>query len=726
MFGFNFKLRKCRFGVYRMLRYLGRTQVVQDLFPAHLKRLLKKIVLNLVYERKNTVNEILYSREKYTENHDELTAKELVTIIMPTFNQSDYLQSSIRSVLEQTYSNYELIIVNDGSTDKTIEILRQYQDHPNIRIYQQENQGLPNSLNYGLLKSRGKLITWTSSDNVMLPKAIDMLVSGFLKNPDASLVYGDYEVIDENDVGLDLSSSWRIHNRFGDVPSHVKLPRDGELRLRMPDNFIGPYFMFSRTVFRQIGNFARIQGIEDYDYWLRCERVGPIKHIENDSIQYQYRVHGNTLSANYKQLKILENVEILTQIQALRDMHKDEKEVTPELTENNCAGFRVANGWANRVARPFRILFLLDSWGIGGLEIVVVNQIRYFSKQGCEIKVIISQNERNVANSSTPVGAIFAASSEVFSKIVLSWNPDVTLAHYAFRYLSILDSMKVPYMQVFHNSYLWLNSEEVERLISLNQNSIANICVSNSVLDYSVKKFKLDPSHTYVVPNGINVQDFNLEDKDIKIFQDPHCIVAATYTPHKRQAQILEAFARVSNRFPKARITFVGDVASQDYYQMLISRAQQLNLSEKVNFQPFTPTLTDLYQTHQIAISASLFEGWSLSLSEAAYLGKSIVATNVGAAEELSKYTRVYLVQNYPENLFSVNNTNLYDFASNLPDEFIVNLSTQIAAAMNDFYEDSKKTYIKNEIGWELDVDYSSSIYFDHCVEAIRASRKPF
>jgi glycosyltransferase involved in cell wall biosynthesis len=106
----------------------------------------------------------------------------LVSIVLPTYNGSRYIQQSIDSCLNQTYSNIELIIVDDGSTDCTEQIINSYTDNRIRYIQHQKNAGLPTALNTGVAHATGDYLTWTSDDNFYAPQAIETQLTFLLKN----------------------------------------------------------------------------------------------------------------------------------------------------------------------------------------------------------------------------------------------------------------------------------------------------------------------------------------------------------------------------------------------------------------------------------------------------------------------------------------------------------------------------------------------------------------
>ncbi len=201
----------------------------------------------------------------------------LVTIVLSTYNGERYIRESIDSCLSQTYGNFELIVVNDGSTDRTSEILAGYSD-PRIRVIQHEtNKKLPAALNTGFRASRGEYLTLTSDDNRYAPNALSVLVEALQSRPQVGLVYSGYRLIDEHGNF--------IRNVLAEPP---------ELLNRKC--VVGASFLFRRQVYQVIGDFnEELFGIEDYEYWLRIAQRFRIEAI--DDILYDYRVHPASLTS---------------------------------------------------------------------------------------------------------------------------------------------------------------------------------------------------------------------------------------------------------------------------------------------------------------------------------------------------------------------------------------------------------------------------------------------
>ena len=229
----------------------------------------------------------------------------LISVVLPVYNQADMVHESINSILAQTYRNWELIIINDGSTDGLYEKVKPYLSDPRIHYFEQENQRLPVALNNGFSFASGELLTWTSADNNMRPAMLARLAEFLNFHPDIDMVYADYMAID--DKGNPFTAEWfRPHNKYVVTSPYLHLPRTTNMLNMIQDNFIGASFMYRRSTMQLIGEYDNTLGIEDYDYWMRINSMLKISHLGTNEILYDYRVHDNTLNARSSELKIVD------------------------------------------------------------------------------------------------------------------------------------------------------------------------------------------------------------------------------------------------------------------------------------------------------------------------------------------------------------------------------------------------------------------------------------
>ncbi|MHC4524518.1 MAG: glycosyltransferase [Planctomycetota bacterium] len=252
----------------------------------------------------------LVSPEKKSSSNNKVRGdadKPLVSIVLPVCNQADLLADSIDSIICQSYGNWELFIINDGSTDGIEEVFEQYADHSKILLLTQENQQLPKALSNAFQFATGKYVTWTSADNLMGEKQLERFVEFLEANLGSDMVYSDYYAIDDNGDML-IAPEFRPHNRNASDTPEIHLPRDPSPINGYSDNFIGPSFMYRRSAMNIIGDYDPKLGVEDYDYWMRINALLKIEHLGTDELLYYYRVHDNSLNARAKELKIFDAV----------------------------------------------------------------------------------------------------------------------------------------------------------------------------------------------------------------------------------------------------------------------------------------------------------------------------------------------------------------------------------------------------------------------------------
>ncbi|WP_158904643.1 glycosyltransferase, partial [Burkholderia sp. L27(2015)] len=124
----------------------------------------------------------------------------LVSIVVPIYNAARYIDETVQSLLAQTYSNLEVILLDDGSTDETLTLLQAYADRCIVDSH--FNMGQAATLNRGWARARGHIIGYLSADDKLMPDAVKFAVEALSAQPEVALVYPDYELIDENSTRL--------------------------------------------------------------------------------------------------------------------------------------------------------------------------------------------------------------------------------------------------------------------------------------------------------------------------------------------------------------------------------------------------------------------------------------------------------------------------------------------------------------------------------------------
>jgi len=205
----------------------------------------------------------------------------IVSIVIPAFNCARYLKEAIDSVLCQDYPLIELIVLDDGSTDETSDILKE--DKRKFFRESHANMGQSATLNKGWDMAKGELLGYLSADDALLPNAVSTSVSSLEHNPDAALSYCDYYLMDD-------SSS--ITGRY-DAPDYDYM----EMLTRtlcLP----GPGVIFRRQAFLKAGHWdVGLNQVPDYDYWLRLGLVGSFIRISNPLAKF--RVHSASQTCGF-------------------------------------------------------------------------------------------------------------------------------------------------------------------------------------------------------------------------------------------------------------------------------------------------------------------------------------------------------------------------------------------------------------------------------------------
>lgn len=230
----------------------------------------------------------------------------LVSVVLPVYNGEDYIEGSVESVLAQTYENIELIIVDDGSTDRTPQIIDRYAalDH-RVQVIHQENQKLPRALSNGFRCAKGEYFTWTSADNLMHPEFIEKFVLDLNKYGHTGMIYGNLRLIDEKG---DPKTDFEWHRKDGQPPEHVMLPKCCLELNTYADNYIGAAFMYRAAAAHVVEDYSAYKfGIEDYDYWMKVNELFVLRHTSFEQPLYSYRLHAKSLTSRDKELKITEN-----------------------------------------------------------------------------------------------------------------------------------------------------------------------------------------------------------------------------------------------------------------------------------------------------------------------------------------------------------------------------------------------------------------------------------
>jgi glycosyltransferase involved in cell wall biosynthesis len=206
-----------------------------------------------------------------------------VSIIIPNYNHARYISDAIQSVLRQDYGHYEVIVVDDGSTDNSREVVAQFGDR--VRYIWQENQGLSAARNTGIRAARGDLIGLLDADDLYETDFLSKLVPILKENPDAEAVYCGYQFVD-------------IENNALPQKEARSIPQDQLYQALVDGNFLVPEsILVRRRCYESVGLFdITLRACEDLDMWLRI--AGRYKVLGTTQLLTRHRILPNSMSTD--------------------------------------------------------------------------------------------------------------------------------------------------------------------------------------------------------------------------------------------------------------------------------------------------------------------------------------------------------------------------------------------------------------------------------------------
>jgi len=210
-----------------------------------------------------------------------------VSVVIPTYNSAPLLKRALESVVNQTYLNFEAIVINNFSTDNTIEVVNSFSDR-RIKLINFNNEGvIGKSRNTGINESRGKWIAFLDSDDLWYPSKLEVCMEAVKNNPEAILFAHKLRNIHESGEVIGV-------NELGSMPKNLY-----ESLLFHGSRFATSSVVAKKSVLEEAGGFSErpdFAGVEDYDLWLRLSKLGKFYFI--DSVLGDYMIHDYNFSAD--------------------------------------------------------------------------------------------------------------------------------------------------------------------------------------------------------------------------------------------------------------------------------------------------------------------------------------------------------------------------------------------------------------------------------------------
>jgi len=272
-----------------------------------------------------------------------------VSIVLPTYNGSKYIRTSIESCLNQTFCDFELIIVNDCSTDDTPRIIEEYaaKDNRIVVIHNTFNKKLPLSLNTGFDAAKGKYHTWTSDDNYYAPSALEKMFSILEKEKNVDLVYCDYFLI--NDAG-EVTGTKKFNNVYDEFTKWEGC---------------GACFLYKKEIYKANNGYnPSAFMIEDYDFFVRAFVKFNFYYLPVYDLYY-YREHATSLTSTQGDM-----VNDLSKIMVERQINHLAQKLPPNQLALLYRKFAVYNAIQKNNAYKYK-LYLSKLWPISKKQALI-------------------------------------------------------------------------------------------------------------------------------------------------------------------------------------------------------------------------------------------------------------------------------------------------------------------------------------------------------------------
>jgi hypothetical protein len=216
-----------------------------------------------------------------------------VSLVTPSYNAEPYLRAAIDSVLGQDYPNIEFLVMDGGSTDGTVELLREYEDR--LSWVSEKDAGQADAIARGFEKTTGSILGWLNADDVLKPGAIRTVVDTFLAHPEVALVYGNADFIDAKGQIIG--------------PCTVVEPHSLNRLLHYGDYIIQPAAFFSRESYQSVGGLDKsLNWAMDWDLWIRLDQKFELLYIEKTMASYRWLGSNKTAEGGFDRIEEVEAV----------------------------------------------------------------------------------------------------------------------------------------------------------------------------------------------------------------------------------------------------------------------------------------------------------------------------------------------------------------------------------------------------------------------------------
>ena len=640
-----------------------------------------------------------------------------VSVVIPAYNHEKYVGEAIQSVLDQTFQDLELIIINDGSTDHTEAEILTFKDD-RIRYYSQENRGLSATLNRGIELSRGEYFNFLPSDDAFFPEKLETQLRCFEEDPNLGLVFAYPFLIDAEgrEITDGPAAQWAI------VPYKTKEEIFPAFFER--DFLSAPTALIKMDCFKKVGVFDEsFQYAQDYDMWMRVLKYFDVRLLKQPLVKYRW--HGANLTYQATPETELERVKVLLKAYknlSIEDIfptlrrRKDtfdyaeayeklasymEKSGIPALIsisqiyrdrsksfirpQADFSDFQEEEARESFGLKPLRkddrkikLLIETPSLDRGGMEEAIYAIATHLDPALFYPVVVCVERGGHTADrlkkKGIPVEILSREKEAEYVEILNRYHIDIINSHFSFYGSAIAQQYGIPVTSVLHNLYSWYPGGILDEFRVADQYVSKYIAVSKQVASFFEYRFNIERSRIEIIPDGIDLGRFTKDEtqkevarRDLGFDEEEFVFLhVGAITPAKMQNLLLAAMKEISKNHPKIKLISLGLELDKDYASFIRMKIEEFHLEQNVKLIGFVEDPSSYYRVADAFVLPSLIEGWGISTLEAMYHGLPLILTKVGGAEELVANQDVgILIGNCCEDIFELSGPDL-DYYSRL------------------------------------------------------------
>lgn len=632
--------------------------------------------------------------DKLEKHAKELAKKQkvLVSIIIPVFNGEKYLREAIDSALSQTYKNIEVIVINDGSADKTEEIAKSYGSR--IRYFKKENGGVSSALNMGLEKMRGYYFSWLSHDDKYYPEKIEKQVAYARKFDDKTIVISNWTIINANGEFIEDK---HLDSRLEKLPTCF-LAFDRKTWLN------GCAMLIPKTIFEEFGNFNEtLKSTQDYDMWFRISRRIQFKvltdcllysraHLEqgsltlptaiedSDSIHSRildnlsteeieeyfknnikeiWTVYDSFFNNGYKKTPANILKVIIKKLIEEGDYQETDKILREKLIGeiNSDKSFdkriKVIINQIQKKKKKKRLFFCSAHWFTGGVERVLSNLFEEL-KEDYEI-ILITPHTEQEGRIKLPKGILHIEVSDFlfynhYDFVILTYalllDVDVVIGcmnlfEKILNFYKLAKGCKFKTVASNHEYYFYpYHSPYFYQIVRKREEAFSMVDVSICLTNFNAAVSNIyNNNNSFLIPNP---NTFQVQDNDISIKDEKIILCVGRFNDQvKRIDRILKCFKKVLEEIPDAKLILVGKCDrnlpfSSENDKTIMDLQTELGLSgNNVSFVGEVGDMVNYYSEASVLLMTSNSEGFSMVLNEAACFGVPTVSNYIPGLEDI-------------------------------------------------------------------------------------------